>query len=618
VSTKASPNKKLNKADGIIKKTILFSILISLYFNTNLQDPFNSPKMWILMCLSGWLLAYVMPIRSIRSLSFRGILSNKANSLVILFVVFLLISALTTEIKFTAFFGTEGRRLGFITYFCLSTLMLFFIKFYEYEKTKIYYPILALSSIFVGYGYLQGTGQDFISWNNPYNSIILTFGNPNYASAMLSILAAILVGASADRLVKIQVRAVMILVAFFILIIIRNSDSRQGLIAFSIAVLVQVCFILYFKRRIFGQIAIAFAGVVLSLIVLAMLQIGPLVDLVYKQSVSIRGYYWRAAIEMFRNNPIFGVGIDRYGEYFKEYREVSYSLTYGFEITSSNAHSVPLQLLATGGIFVGLTYLLLTIYIFFAGIRAIMLVKSEHRGQMIAVFSGWIAFQAQSVISIDNIGLTIWGWILGGIIIASCQKIKGYDGATGVNNRVDSSLTTTLTRQLISYLLIFAVIILCSFPYRGEVLALKNRSTYNPAVDSNRALTADYGQQMEKLNLVEPNHRFWSANYLITSGSEELGFKILNDLIIYDPRNLNYLNAMAGYLEQKKQFGEAIKFRIEVEKYDPWNAQNILTLGKNYKLIGNYPAAKDARLRILSFASNHPIAEESKVLLTND
>jgi tetratricopeptide (TPR) repeat protein len=162
------------------------------------------------------------------------------------------------------------------------------------------------------------------------------------------------------------------------------------------------------------------------------------------------------------------------------------------------------------------------------------------------------------------------------------------------------------------------VIILCSFPYRGEVLALKNRSTYNPAVDSNRALTADYGQQMEKLNLVEPNHRFWSANYLITSGSEELGFKILNDLIIYDPRNLNYLNAMAGYLEQKKQFGEAIKFRIEVEKYDPWNAQNILTLGKNYKLIGNYPAAKDARLRILSFASNHPIAEESKVLLTND
>jgi hypothetical protein len=124
--------------------------------------------------------------------------------------------------------------------------MLFFIKFYEYEKTKIYYPILALSSIFVGYGYLQGTGQDFISWNNPYNSIILTFGNPNYASAMLSILAAILVGASADRLVKIQVRAVMVLVAFFMLIIIRNSDSRQGLIAFSISVLVQVCFILYF------------------------------------------------------------------------------------------------------------------------------------------------------------------------------------------------------------------------------------------------------------------------------------------------------------------------------------------------------------------------------------
>ena len=618
VTVKASPTKKLNKADGMIKRTILFSILISLYFNTNLQDPFNSPKMWILMCISGWLLPYVISTKSIRSFSFRGNTSNWANSLIILFLVFLLISSLMTEVKFTAFFGVEGRRLGFITYFCLGILMLFFIKFYEYEKTKIYYPILALSTVFVGYGYLQGIGQDFVNWNNPYNSIILTFGNPNFASAMLSIFAAILVGASIDRSVKIQVRAVMVLVAFCMIIVIRNSNSRQGLIAFSIAILIQACFVLYFKKKILGQIALAFAGIIFSLIVLAMAQIGPLVDLVYKQSVSIRGYYWRAAIEMFRDNPIFGVGIDRYGEYFKEYREVSYSLTYGFEITSSNAHSVPLQLLATGGTFVGLTYLLLTIYIFFAGIRAIMLVKSEHRGQMIAVFSGWIAFQAQSVISIDNIGLTIWGWILGGIIIASYQKVKGLDGATGVNNRVDSSLTATLTRQLISYLLIFAVIILCSFPYRGEVLALKTRSTYNPSFESNRALTADYGQQMEKLSLVEPNHRFWSANYLITSGFEELGFKVLNDLIVYDPRNLNYLNAMAGYLEQKKQFGDAIKFRMEIEKYDPWNAQNILALGKNYKSIGNFPAAQEARLRILSFASSLPIVEESKALLTND
>ena len=35
----------------------------------------------------------------------------------------------------------------------------------------------------------------------------------------------------------------------------------------------------------------------------------------------------------------------------------------------------------------------------------------------VGLFGGWIAFQAQSIISINQIGLAIWGWVLSGLII---------------------------------------------------------------------------------------------------------------------------------------------------------------------------------------------------------
>ncbi|MFM7984157.1 MAG: hypothetical protein ACKPKO_33010, partial [Candidatus Fonsibacter sp.] len=48
---------------------------------------------------------------------------------------------------------------------------------------KIFYASIFLSLLFILYGFMQHFGNDFIDWNNPYNSIILTLGNPNFSSA---------------------------------------------------------------------------------------------------------------------------------------------------------------------------------------------------------------------------------------------------------------------------------------------------------------------------------------------------------------------------------------------------------------------------------------------------
>ena len=63
------------------------------------------------------------------------------------------------------------------------------------------------------------------------------------------------------------------------------------------------------------MLAVFFLVLVCS--VLGMLQKGPLQNLLYKDSVSVRGFYWRAAIEMLKSEPLFGVGSDRYGSFFR-------------------------------------------------------------------------------------------------------------------------------------------------------------------------------------------------------------------------------------------------------------------------------------------------------------
>ena len=116
------------------------------------------------------------------------------------------------------------------------------------------------------------------------------------------------------------------------LFLILRSDSRQGLVAFSIGAGFVVVYAIFCRNKTLGFISVAIFILLFIFAILGMLQIGPLTSLLYKNSVSVRGFYWRAGIEMFLNQPIHGIGLDRFGSYFKEMRELQYPLNYGFNL----------------------------------------------------------------------------------------------------------------------------------------------------------------------------------------------------------------------------------------------------------------------------------------------
>lgn len=83
---------------------------------------------------------------------------------------------------------------------------------------------------------------------------------------------------------------------------------------------------------------------------------------------------------MFLAHPFFGVGIDRYLAHLKGYIDVDYWVRYGPNRTTDNAHNVVIQIFATGGVFAGLAYLSLIIFIFWRGLIALQRAdrKIEH------------------------------------------------------------------------------------------------------------------------------------------------------------------------------------------------------------------------------------------------
>lgn len=600
-------SKAINKTNKPPSLTLLLiAAFITLYINPDLQDPFNSPKMWILMVGGAWVSGYFLNLKSNkgRKVFFQ---ENLLINLLVFFLICYLIAALFTDIKFVAFFGDSGRRLGFVTYLFLGIFMYLSFKMSSLEFIKQLKIIsLIISSLLTFYGLLQRAGLDFIDWANPYNSIISTFGNPNFASAGMALFAVICFGILFDRNSTIIIRIIAALQFITLNTLIVASDSRQGILACGAGTSIIVYVVLKNK---FLAMAKIFMGVFLILgigSVLGMLQIGPLQNLLYKPSISIRGYYWRAALEMVKSNIWFGVGVDRYGESFKKFREVGYPLNYGFEITSSNAHSIPLQIFATSGILTGTAYLALFLYIFKRGLTSFKINVRNDSVLLITPFAAWITYLAQSLISIENIGLAIWGWILGGLVVG-ISYIEWSSSENRDQENKEPKYERKLYQPMVSGLLSILMVFVVSQLYISEKNVIRSRQYYDPNNIAQHQEFYYFANEALNSKFTDAYYKLQVAELLNFTDRKDLALTNLLILNKQDPKNLDFLRPLAIIYESNGNIREAIKIRKLIVPYDPWNCDNYLRLGKLYKVAGDEKKSFEMLTRIQQIAPNHQI-----------
>ena len=597
---------------------LLGTSAITLYFNTKAADPFNSMKLILLLIVAGWLFGHLLS-------SYRKDFRTKEKSgyviltLAVIFMLTLFISTLLTDVKIVGFLGDTQRKNGFLAYLGLVVIFLYASKsINSFYVLRLFKVVKSVGLILGTYGLLQIFGKDFVTWNNPYNSMISTLGNPNFASSILAVLSSITVlTLLLKNNSKFQI-LISVVVFFFSLVAIIKSQSIQGLLVYAVILAFFVSVYTYMNYRKLGVIVVLGSTTLFLISVLGMLQKGPFQSFLYKDSLSVRGYYWRAGMQMFLDKPLTGVGVDRYGSFFKELREVGYSLRYGYEITSSNAHNTYIQLFATAGVFVGISYLLLNLYIFKLGLSLVRKSESEEQKIALILLSAWIGIQAQSFISIDNIGVSVWGWLLGGSIVALAHKhglsSKSVETSSNFQKRRNTAVIN-LFQPLVSVIFLIPILIVSFYVFKSETDSFNIRSYFSPTDMSTSAISSQYANEVLGNPLAEPYLKFLAAIRLYESGNTELATSEIKKLAELDPRNLEFLNGLVFIYERNGNLDLSISYRKEIRELDPWNAKNLFGLAKLYKQNGQEVELKTTVDEILRFAPNTEIAKQAVEVL---
>ena len=406
------------------------------------MDPINIPKLSILVP-SGFVIAGIVLF------SIKKYLLNMNRiflGLLVLFLIQLILVLVFADAPFNQqFFGVSGRNTGFLAYFSLVFLSLgaYFsssVKMLE----KIGYSTISIGILSVLYGLLQTSGNDPIKWNNPYNSVITFLGNPNFASSSLGICSvaafALMLGGKRNLVIK-GLLLILIITSVTLTLL---SKSQQGTLVFAAGSFAVLTFYIlkhpkFQSKNILGSYFIA-TSIVGVITILGMLNQGPLGSLLYKASVRQRGFYWNAAREMMFSHPFFGIGLDSYGDWYFAERSVNAALL--TPTTQSNsAHSIFLDLGASGGIPLFLINVALSLLTAVAIFKLIKRHKS-FEWQLAAVIGMWVAYESQALISINQLGLGVWGWIFMGLIIGYEYSTRSGDIEGTQQKNANNSFTS--------------------------------------------------------------------------------------------------------------------------------------------------------------------------------
>jgi hypothetical protein len=259
-------------------------------------------------------------------------------------------------------------------------------------------------------------------------------------------------------------------------------------------------------------------------------------------------------------NPIFGVGLDSYGEWYRRSRTVEATLRRGPDVTSNAAHNVFLDISSYGGFPLVLIYIALMMLVAVSAIKVIKRSQGFNTG-FVGLVAGWVAFQAQSIISINQIGLALWGWVLSGLIIGYeintrdgemiAEKKKGRSAAKPV--LTSASISLAMFVGLIIGVLVGVPPYLASVKYKSAVETGNPRviqeAAYIWPVDSTRmvqvAITLNDNKLEDQglrvaLDAVErfpDNYNVWSALSVMKKASDEQKTQALAQMKRLDPLN---------------------------------------------------------------------------------
>lgn len=543
-------------------------------FTQTVTDPVNVTKLFVLGAL-----AFATAGAAGHSINTQFLKQNRLPLLpLFLFLVFSISCLIMSKAPFAqSLYGVYGRNNGFLLYLLLGMLFISSLTITSQQLFRKYLVALSIAGVVnVFYALWVMAFGDFIGWSNPYGNLLGTLGNPNFIGSFFGMFSALLFTfVFAKKEAKnLRIGAIILLPLVFLGII--DSHAVQGKVLFVAGAGIVLFFWIRdrFPSKWFSLTYLAIAIVSFTTALFGTLQKGPLAGLLYKETVSLRGEYWYAGWKTGLANPIFGAGFDSYGDWYRRSRRESALSLPGIDTVTNTAHNVYLDIFAFGGWPLFISYIMLVVVVVISIVKFTIRNK-KFDSKFVGLTSVWICYQLQSTISINQIGLAVWGWTFGAAIVAyeindsrnSTNSQDSLAGQLGKKIKSKKSQASIVTPGLLAGL--SAVVgMLVAVPPLSADMKWRSAQMSQDAIQIEAVLTQSY---LNPLNSFAFNN---IVGILETNNLADMAYKNGIAAVKFNPdsyeawRNLSQLSKTSEVDRQKS-------FR-NMKRLDPLNS----TIGK--------------------------------------
>lgn len=334
------------------------------------------------------------------------------------------ISFIINEQNYSNFLiGTYGRNIGVLALAGLFLLTLQSAEYFSIQSEKLISSLYVLLGLSLVYGMIQKLNLDPINWEKGAG-LGATVGNPNYYGALLGFLSII----PLFYFLKPKNKYRYIHLVIYILILIQTFiiGGSQGYVIFTFSLILFV--FIKFRERIFHRVKLVVTSLVILSASFVLVLVQNFANIATTLNANLqfesRLEHWKLSMRIWREHFLFGVGIENLSNFSGEFRNQTMR-NWGLYTLPDKSHNMFLDFFATGGIFIGLAWI---VFVFLVYQKIYFLLKNvdgKNQNGNIYVFSTiWSAWIFQTFFSPSHIVLDACGMMVGGALIGLANKIK--------------------------------------------------------------------------------------------------------------------------------------------------------------------------------------------------
>ena len=588
-----------------LSKTIKFLYLVIFFLTPFLFTFFNSelfelPKMYFVYLITT-IITFLHLVNWIKG-NIPLFRKNILNIFFLLFLISQIICTITSIDIHTSFFGYYSRLNGglfsIISYFLLYICLLPYLN--EKHKSNIINISLISGFLVSLYGILEHFGIDKHLWVQDVQSrVFSTLGQPNWLAAYIAVLLPLSLYKFEKSLNKLSTTSYLLLTtSYYLALLFTKSKSGLAAVAISLTIFIIIKVIRDVKEKILF-INLKSYIIFLVFIVLSLTITNPIKDLVFQKNISssplkienskienlnitpssdIRKIVWKGSLDLFKQFPVLGTGVETFAYSYYWTRPIEHNLTSEWDFLYNKAHNEYLNYLATTGLVGFIPYILLILAVLFYLIKnSIRNSTLDIRNLSIALLASYISILITNAAGFSVVIVSLYFFLL---------PVLSIEFSPNPSTKPHPRLKYFIPILFILFIILTKNII---FSYTADIYFAKYESS-----NSHQEYQLAY-EQISKSIFLRPNE----PNYLISFATAAAKMAVLtkdqsyvDQAINYStqatkisPANINYLKLQAQvyyYLStiDTQYFIKTVESMLQASKLAPTDAKIPYSLGQ--------------------------------------